>query len=112
VGLPADHPKVGIDGDRPVRASWGRWSTTVPGDNHLVRVSVRWYSGEVAPAQAEVYVPPGGEVTIHYRTPPSLGGRGAIGHTPRSTPGPKPVLIVLLILAILVLYLVMSLLFG
>jgi hypothetical protein len=100
-------PTIEING-QAVRANWGPWSIDLVAGNYHVYVYTR-YLGETGPAQLNVTVYPGQQVTVFYRSPVA-GMRGAIGFTPQKTPGMATMLVIIGVISLFLLIMLIRLL--
>ena len=91
--LAATGPTIEVNG-QPVRANWGPWPLDLVPGNYHVRVFTR-YLGQFGPAQLNVTVHPGQQVTVFYRPPAVIGMSGAIGFTPQKSRGMVALLVVM-----------------
>lgn len=91
--LAATGPTIEVNG-QPVRANWGPWPFDLLPGNYHVRVYTR-YLGQFGPAQLNVTVYPGQQVTVFYRPPAVIGMSGAIGFTPQKSRGMAALLVVM-----------------
>jgi hypothetical protein len=91
-------PKVTING-QPVNARWGETPFDLPAGNYHLRVATR-YLGDLGPAELPVAVYPGQQTVVYYRTPATVGMKGAIGFTPQPTRGMAAVIAVQVVLVV------------
>lgn len=84
-------PKVFINGQQ-YQAQWNQNQFPVPAGSHHVHVEVPFIPPKMGPADAQVPVGPGQQVSLEYRAPAWLFSPGALGPAPQPFNG-LPILI-------------------
>lgn len=81
-------PKIGIDGQEPMPATWGYNTIPVAPGRHNVHVHTPYFlPSRVGPADCIVDVPPGQAVQLEYRTPLVVWSPGSLGPPPQKYNG-------------------------